>query len=462
MDSSGDPSPVGVVGPAEAQGVVPASGATAAAACQMRKAYFGAACISLQPVLLSAIALPATAYVIRTLGPTEYGQWAMATTLVAVTVFLGNLGLRGTFVRAVSRQPEEAPRLLADQLGVRIALSLLAAGVAIVACLLLRYPPIVLSCVTIAAGAMVLTTVATVASDMLQAVHRLYMVAAANMVGGLVLTGASVVAAYWHTGPAGIAASYLLGPAVIGALTLWVVHRQHFPVRMRLDFRRAVRQLRDARHFAAQLLVSSASSNAEALMIPRLVGATSFGFFSAGTLLATRLATIPDGFGNAAYPAMSAAYRHGRPAALRVFGRFMVLTLVLCVAAAAAVTLVAGPVARLLFPGRAEVCEQVMRVTIWSLPLAGVMCIMGHALNALNKDAVQARASLVGAVCHLLVAAALVWRFGLVGACWSVVLRFVVQIAILTPAVVRAFRPALAEDGAAAGPAGVVGQATAV
>src|SRR5689334_1518208 len=59
----------------------------------MSKAVLGGACMSLQPLLLSAVALPATAYVIRTLGPTQYGQWAMAVTLVYVTMFLSNLGL---------------------------------------------------------------------------------------------------------------------------------------------------------------------------------------------------------------------------------------------------------------------------------------------------------------------------------------------------------------------------------
>ena len=42
------------------------------------------------------------AFIIRQLGPTGYGQWAVATSLLAVSTVLTNLGLRGAFVRAVA------------------------------------------------------------------------------------------------------------------------------------------------------------------------------------------------------------------------------------------------------------------------------------------------------------------------------------------------------------------------
>ncbi len=115
----------------------------------LKHAYLGGALLSLQPLLLSAIALPATAYVIRTLGPTQYGQWVMALTLVMLTMLLCNLGLRGTFVRAVVRQPEAAARLLAEQLGLRLALCVPAGLIALAACVALGYSRIVLLCTAV-------------------------------------------------------------------------------------------------------------------------------------------------------------------------------------------------------------------------------------------------------------------------------------------------------------------------
>src|SRR5688500_4732224 len=138
-----------------------------------RRAFLGAACISFQPVLLSAMMLPVTAYVIRGLGPTAYGQWAMATTLVAVVSFLTNLGLRGAFIRAIARDPGSAPVALAEQIGVRVVLSLGAASLALLVCMLLGYSRTVALFTAITALGLMLTTVSGTASDLLQALQRL-------------------------------------------------------------------------------------------------------------------------------------------------------------------------------------------------------------------------------------------------------------------------------------------------
>src|SRR3954470_5984995 len=89
----------------------------------VRKTLLGAACLSLQPLALNALSVPVMAYIIRQLGPIGYGQWAVATSLLAVSAILTNLGLRGAFVRAVAAEPESAPAALAEQLGLRLLLA---------------------------------------------------------------------------------------------------------------------------------------------------------------------------------------------------------------------------------------------------------------------------------------------------------------------------------------------------
>src|SRR5882724_11912395 len=124
----------------------------------IRSSLFGGACISLQPLVLNAISLPALAYIIRTLGPSAYGQWMMASTLVATITVLSNLGLRGAFVRQLAAFPESAETALAEQLGLRLMLGILAGFVAIGLAIALRYPAIVLMCTALCAVALILST----------------------------------------------------------------------------------------------------------------------------------------------------------------------------------------------------------------------------------------------------------------------------------------------------------------
>src|SRR2546430_10844863 len=93
---------------------------------EVRRGIVAAACLSLQPLLLNVISLPALAYIIYKLGKENYGQWMIATGIVGAVSILCALGLRGRFIRLVAQEPESAPEAFAEVLGTRITLTFLA------------------------------------------------------------------------------------------------------------------------------------------------------------------------------------------------------------------------------------------------------------------------------------------------------------------------------------------------
>jgi O-antigen/teichoic acid export membrane protein len=92
--------------------------------------FIDAAHLTLQRLLLNTVSVFALGYIIRCLGPNGYGQWAVGTTLNAAVLFLTSMGLRPLFVRSLTYEPLRGPELLAEQLGLRTALGVLAAGIA--------------------------------------------------------------------------------------------------------------------------------------------------------------------------------------------------------------------------------------------------------------------------------------------------------------------------------------------
>jgi len=402
----------------------------------------GAACISIQPLLLNALGIPVLAYIIRSLGPSAYGQFAVASSLTATFSFLTNLGLRGTFVRSVACEPESAPRAMAEQLGLRGLLGGMAAVAALLTAACLGYSPVILRCTAIAAVGLIFTTLATTAGDLFQALHRLPVLATVNMVAGLMLTTASVVAVWMKTGPVGLSVAYLLGPVTAAVLSLALVQHRYFPVRLRWAPRRFRDLIAGSRYFMAQNIFVL-DANAEMLLVPKLVGVSQFGLFSAGTMLVGRLMTIPDGLGTAFYPAMAQSYPRGREVASREAARCLSLTLLVCAPLVVLAYSCAGAIASILFPAQADVCRQIICLTMWALPLAGIDHIMSQALNAAGRDAAQARLSALAGACSLPLTVAFVARLGLIGACWSYVLRFAIRIAFRVPCFLQAFYPVL-------------------
>ena len=401
---------------------------------------FGTLCLIAQPLLLNVLGVPATGYIIRTLGPTAYGQWATATTLIATVAFITNMGLRMQFVRAMALDPKDAPEALSEQLGLRLVLGLIATLVALGACAALRYPPIVLQCTLIAGIGLIFTCIATAAADLLQATHRLPQMAGVNMAAGLLLTAASVGVMARHGGPVELSIAYLLGPFVSAVAGLYVVARQCCPVRFRWPRRTSVAVLWNARLMATQIGIGAVAAQAEALMVPKLVGMGAYGLFSAGWLMPSRLGIIPDAVVTTFFPRFAGKYQEGAGAVGREIARAGAMILALCVAVAMAVTVVADPIARLLFPAtEAAACRQVLQITVWWLPLQGVALLMGYVLNATSHDKEAVRLSIASNLVSLVASAFLVARFGIVGAAWAVIFRAAITTLIHVPFVLRVF-----------------------
>ena len=237
-----------------------------------------------------------------------------------------------------------------------------------------------------------------------------------------------------------MALAYLSGPAMSAALLLVIVRGSVCPVTVRWNVSSWRRLFAGSRYFALQQLLFAGSTQAEALMLPRLIGMHQFGIFTAGAMPANRLIAIPDGLAAATYPTIVSACVHGPSGGAALVRRFALLGVLGGSLIALAGMACAEPVGRLLLPGHSDLFSTVVQITIWSLPLTALELVMGYSLNACGKDATQARLAVPSAAASLLCSVALVSWFGLIGACWSMVLRPAVRGGFLVPAVLRTFR----------------------
>lgn len=405
-----------------------------------RKSLIGASFLIVQPLLLNALALPVTAFIIATLGPLDYGQWSVALTLITSTAILSNLGLRSFFIRSVAQQPSTAATAFAEQLGLRLLLALLAGCVSASISYLLGYPVLVQQCTAILAIGAVFAAAAAVVSDFLAATERLPALATINLAAGVILTVASVVALWLDAGLLGLALAYLLGPLVTGVLSIGLVHRRHFPVRVSGSPARYLTLLKQSKVLGLQLFVMNLSNHVENLLVPKLVGLAAYGHFSAGTLLPRRLEVVPDGLNTAFYPVLARSSQKSAREALGSVTRLGVFMLAACVPPALAVFLLAGPIATLLFPEHSDVCRMVIRITVWWMPLIGFAYAIGYFHIATGREREEFRISIVVAVVSLASSVALISAFGLVGACWALVARAAMSILFRVPCFVRTVR----------------------
>lgn len=88
-------------------------------------------------VLLLVIALLTTALLTRFLGPTGFGHYRTAVAYLAIAISLADLGLASLFVREISRPGANQARLIANALGLRLAIAGLAMLIAVIVAFIL-------------------------------------------------------------------------------------------------------------------------------------------------------------------------------------------------------------------------------------------------------------------------------------------------------------------------------------
>ena len=417
--------------------------ASAVISSETRKSIIGAVWLTALPILLSAIALPATVYVIRSLGPTGYGEWSIATSLVGAVTALSTLGLSPILTRKVAQDPTLADEETAYQIGLRGLLALGAGAIAIAACVLLGYPAPVLACTVISALGLVLATLGGVLEDVLQARQHFGTIALAALASGLILTAFSVLAVFLGGGVIAVALAYLSGPVMSFALLSILFASRRSPLRIAWSRSRYGALLKESRTLGAAFVFAAIRDRAESLVIPKLLGIEVFGYFAGGILLAERLVVIPANLACAFLPLVASRYLKVDATASKEASRLIVIGLAVCLPICLATSFFADPIARTLFRNSPALTASVLRITIWSLPLISLGWALGTCLQAASAHREVGVASALNTCISLPVSVGLTAWFGVTGACASFLIRPALGVWLVLPEFRKRFPIAL-------------------
>ncbi len=376
------------------------------------------------PLVLNAISVVATAFIIRSLGPEGYGAWAVGASLAGSLAFFTGLGLRTLFVRDAAADPVGAAGKVAEQLGLRLTLgggaAILAVGVGVA----LGYRGVILACVGFAGLGVILSAAWNVFADLIQARQQYRPFAIVTFVAGILVTLATVFAVAAGGGPISLAAAYVVNPVVMVVLLARMARTPGYSFTPRWDTARFKALLMETRALAALDFATVIRGQIDQVVAPKMMGVAGYGYYQAGTLPATRLIVVPDGLATASYAMISRAHAiDGAPAAQREIRTLIRLTLLLCAPVAIGIFSLAGIIAGILFPDKSEEAARIMRITILAFPLDGLNLALRQGMQAVGRHVEAAKAGLRAVVFTGITTVALIWKFGLPGAAVAYAIR---------------------------------------
>lgn len=364
-----------------------------------------------------------TLYLLRALGPNEYGVFALAVSVGAMAGLLADFGVEHSVARFLAeRRGDEAvvAELLRSALRLKVATTALVTGALFAAAgpiaaafdePELTWPLRVVALAVFGESVFMLYVTAFIGLARVAVNLRLIVIESS------VETGASIALVALGAGAAGAAfgraAGYLVGAIVAVALVA------------RLYGRAAVRpfgpdggQTRAIARYAAPLLVTTSIytvfSRVDILIIGALLGATAVGVFSAPLLLSVPLRYVGQAVANSVAPRQAGG--GSEPGSVEAFRTSLRWLVVYQAAILAPLIVWADPIVELLFGGEYDESANVLRALAIYIFLAGPSPLISTTVNYLGQAARRIPIVLLALALNVAVDLALIPRIGVVGA----------------------------------------------
>jgi O-antigen/teichoic acid export membrane protein len=362
-------------------------------------------------VLARLAGLAAVLLLARRLGPAGFGVVTLGLTLVGWFGLVADSGTELLNVREVARRPDEFRDIASRVLGLRLTLSIAAAGVFALGVELLARSDAVRS--TVVLFALALPGLALNLRWMVLGIHRARAIAVGNVAGRLVLlAGTIALVANVHD----IRRVPLLeagAEVAYGAVILALVARSFGVIVPQVDLAAWWETLRQSAPLMVNSLARVASASFDVLVIEIALGPHKLGLYGAGSKPVLFVTSALGLFSVSFLSAFSA--QHGA-AAEALFRRAVRTTVAACVPLAIVMSSTAVAIVPLLFGHAYAGAAIVLAILVWKIPMAAFGTTYGTVLVARERQVALMRNNLVAAVLTVVADLAVIPVFGIRGA----------------------------------------------
>ena len=370
-------------------------------------------------LLLNILSVPVTIIIIRQLGKDGYGEWMTGMSLTSLFFTLFNFGYRPLFIRRIADCSVDAPHELAVQILIRLLIGLLSVLISLFAAVLLGYHRNLLICTLLSSLSMLIFGCGSAFADVLQGHQNMKPLSAINFFSGIVLTILSLLVASSGGGSIFMSICYIIGPIISTTMLYLYVSRVYFPVSFVWDKSVIIERFNESYLVGAAGIASTLRDRAEHIFVPKLVGIPSYGMFSASIMLSDRLGVVSSSISDAYFSPIARSSKNEFDPVTHL----IVTSLITTVPIALIVAFFADIFASILFPNDLVRCSQLIRISIFSLPITALWISMNVSMQATKAHDEAAKASVVASITSMLSSLWLIIHYGLLGAALSQILR---------------------------------------
>ena len=293
-----------------------------------------------QPITLT-LSLVFMILVPRNLGPTEWGEWVIAGSIGAIAAALLDGGLITVILKEVPRQPSETARYLGTVLAIRLVLAPVLIGAMLTFARIAGYSGHTQIIVGIVALMVAVAYVGRTVGGGLQAVQKMPIVAAADVLTNVLLTGAAL----WllKLSALGIISICVVAlfASLAGQAVQWAGLSREVSLRPTLDRTLLRRVLKAGLPFWANQLFFMVYVWIDGIILSVLTTPAEVGWYAVGAQIIATLGFVPAIITTVVFPELSKTFHTDRVRTAAVAGASFRLLVTLSIPMVAGLALIA-------------------------------------------------------------------------------------------------------------------------
>ncbi len=355
--------------------------------------------------------------IIRSLGSSDFGQYAAVIGFGSVFLFIADLGLSPYTVREVARlrdRPDGPARirdLYADVLVLRLMLSLLAGALVVGAAILTGRPALMVGAIALNAVTVLIYAVHGSTEAVLSGYERLDLTAGMQVVNQLIFVCLGGLALWLGFGYYGLVLATMVGVATMTVLVVRALRRLGVSPGA-VTRRRWASLLRAAFPFGVIGLTLGISYRFDTVLLNIYSGDAVTGQYNAAYNLVFSLVTLSNVLNTALYPSLSRQSATDPAGLPRVYERVLLYLMLAALPIAVGGFILAQPLVGLLFGAEYGPAGPLLAVLVWVVPLMFLTEFLGYVVVIAGREALVARAIVVSSSVNIVANLLLIPRYG--------------------------------------------------
>lgn len=388
----------------------------------VRKVLGGAALLASAQVLSRLIAMVFTLVIARLMSVSDFGTLNFALSMVVIFALVQDLGISRTVVKEIARRPEDAALWIGRLLPAKLVLSSIAAFAMPVAAAMAGYDGS--SVVVLVVGASMLPSAAVwlLLENATQGVGAIRLLARVTISNAALQTTLGLAAAWMGRGDPRVLVAAMVVANVLGTVILWrLLVRRIGPIVPAFDLAFSRRTIAASLPYLSVAIAVAAIGRVEVLMLARLAGDAQAGVFAAAFKLFEAALFVLYSTQIAMNPILARLVAGERPDLERWLDWEFGVLAALAVPACAGAYLLAGPLIQLLYPQGYAEAGDVLRVLLSALPIVAMQVFTAGVLVLTDGQRAVLALNLAVIAAQVVLAWALIPRFGALGAALGLV-----------------------------------------